>query len=82
MKIIIKNKIYVSSLLTKIFVFIGVLGTLIPIPFMPSSFRLYYLFLPITLIYFIATGIRKSAIKYILLGFPLIVYSMLSLIHI
>lgn len=73
-----KEKIVVSSVLTKLFIFLGVMGTLIPIPKVPDSFRFYYIILPIIIIYFCFSGVKRNVFKYIVLSIPLFIYLLVS----
>lgn len=74
----VKKGILPSSFLIKSFVFFGVIGSLLPLPVVPHSFRFYYLLLPAMIIYFMFIGIKGSTFRYIQISIPLLIYLTIS----
>ncbi len=60
------------------FAFLGPIGTLIPIPGAPASFRFYYLMLVPGILLFIAGGLRRTTAHALLILSPVVLYMALS----
>lgn len=60
------------------FAFLGPIGTLIPIPGAPPSFRFYYLMLVPGICLFAASGLRRQTVHNLLILSPVLLYMLLS----
>lgn len=60
------------------FAFLGPIGTLIPIPGAPPSFRFYYLMLVPGTLLFVASGLRRGTAHALLILSPVILYAAIS----
>lgn len=67
-----------KSFLLYAFVFIGVLGKIIYLPWFPHSFRIYYFILPIIVLYFSFTKVSKNFLLPMILLIPLFTYLLAS----
>jgi O-antigen ligase len=70
-----------SILLIKSYIFIGILGNLIPLTSALKSIRFYHLLLPVIVVYFLRRKLRIQEFKIIIVTFPLVLYLLISAIY-
>lgn len=60
------------------FAFLGPIGTLIPLPGVPPSFRFYYLMLIPGILLFVVSGLRRQTARNLLILSPVLAYMLIS----
>ena len=77
----VERRLPLASRLVFWFAFLGPIGSLVPLPGVPTAFRFYYLMLVPGIVILLAQGMPRRAFHHLLIVAPLLTYMMVSAVY-